>query len=122
MIKSVFMSIAVLSVNVFGAARDRFYPTTTLTKYVGPALAPCEDRKILYPHPTGTPEGSPSLKGGGAELFPEVRPSKTTNGVATTVPRRLRAFRDGTARSVLDRGTKSSVEPSAFLSATFGII
>src|SRR5277367_1133598 len=53
MIKSVFVSIVVLSVNFRGVPCDRFRTSSTLEKDIAAVLAVHQDRKILYPPPIG---------------------------------------------------------------------
>ena len=53
MIKSVFVSIVVLSVNFHGVPCDRFRTSSTLEKDIAAILAVHQDRKILYPPPIG---------------------------------------------------------------------
>src|SRR3984957_9689001 len=50
-IKSVFVSIFVLSVNFRGVPCDRFRTSSTLEKDIAAVLAVHQDRKILYPPP-----------------------------------------------------------------------
>ena len=57
MIKSVFVSIVVLSTNFRGVPCDRFRTSSTLEKDIAAVLAVHQDRKILYPPPIGAPYG-----------------------------------------------------------------
>ena len=53
MIKSVFVSIVVLSVNFRRVPCDRFRTSSALEKDIAAVLAVHQDRKILYPPPIG---------------------------------------------------------------------
>src|ERR1700722_17275891 len=55
MIKSVFVSIVVLSVNFRAVPCDRFRTSSTLEKDIAAVLAGHQDRKILFPPPSGAP-------------------------------------------------------------------
>src|ERR1700690_629000 len=55
MIKSVFVSIVVLSVNFRGVPCDRFRTSSTLEKDIAAVLAVHQDRKIGCPAPIGAP-------------------------------------------------------------------
>ena len=106
MIKSVFVSIVVLSVNFRGVPCDRFRTSSTLEKDIAAVLAVHQDRKILYPPAIGAPIWSayPSSRPHCAEADVDPRPSPRCRSPEDACTVKALAGRDTSVGSGPKRG------------------